>query len=192
MTRPRRIVTGLRDDGKSYVAIDEELAAPDWTGQPMNETDRVSIAYPRGLPNVAAVWSIDELPAELPWDGELPSGGHPGPRGVRVSMGVYPPGWQGELFWSNRVDILWVAKGELTYVTDSGEEVVVRPGDVVIQNGTNKAFHNRGDEDVWMGAVLLGAVRVGETPPHDGFHGTHVELQRVLDERAERSADATA
>src|SRR3954470_251256 len=126
MTRPRRIVTGLREDGKSYIAIDEELAAPDWAGQPINTNDRVSIAYPRGLPNVAAVWSIDELPAELPWDGEAPSGTHPGPRGVRVSMGMYPPGWRGELFWSNRVDILWVAKGELTYVTDSGEEVVVR------------------------------------------------------------------
>lgn len=192
MARPRRIVTTLGEDGLSHVAIDEEMAVPARSGQPMDPTDRVSSAYPRGLPDVSPVWSVDAMPAQLPWNGVLPSGAHPGPLGVRVSMGIYPPGWQGEMFWSNRLDILWVIKGELTYVTDSGEEVVVRPGDVVVQNGTNKAFLNRGDEDMWMGAVMLGGVRVGETPPHEAFHGTHGELQQVLDQREQEGANAQA
>jgi hypothetical protein len=191
MSRPRRIVTALRGDGLSHIALDEELEQAPRTGQPMDSGDRVTSAYPRGIPDVSAIWSVDELPAQLPWNGELPSGAHPGARGVRVSMGIYPPGWSGEMFWSNRLDILWVAKGELTYVTDSGDEVVVTPGDIVVQNGTNKSFHNRGSEDMWMGAVMLGATRVGETPPRDAFHGTTTELERVLEQRTtERSTNA--
>ena len=37
-----------------------------------------------------------------------------------------------------------VIEGELTIVTDSGEEVTLRPGDTYVQNGTNKTLNNRG------------------------------------------------
>jgi quercetin dioxygenase-like cupin family protein len=111
----------------------------------------------------------------------------PGGKGFRVSLMTYPPGWKGEMFWSNRVDLIWILSGELTYVTDGGDEVVLRPGDVVIQNGTNKAFMNRGSEPVWFGAVCCGAIRVGPTPPPEQFHGTQETLRQHLEVGARRA-----
>jgi uncharacterized cupin superfamily protein len=75
------------------------------------------------------------------------------------------------MFWSSRVDILWVMAGELTYVTDRGDEIVVGPGDLVVQNGANKAFFNRGQVPVHMGAVMCGAVQTDRTPPLEQYHG---------------------
>jgi len=167
--KPRRIVTALDEDGKTYIARVEEVPGGRSQGLP-DEVRRRS--YPKGVPDVRVGWDCDQLPAVLPADPEAePSGRLPGPQGVRVSVTIFPPGWEGEMFWSNRVDILWVMSGELTYVTDRGDEIVVGPGDLVLQNGANKAFFNRGDEPVHMGAVMVAALQAGPTPPLDQYHG---------------------
>jgi quercetin dioxygenase-like cupin family protein len=175
---PRRIVTALDERGVSYLARVEELAA---AGPDVGRPDSADVAYPGwrdgDRPDVRVAWGCDELPFRLPVDPEAtPSGAHPGPLGVRVSVVTYPAGWQGEMFWSNRVDVLWMLAGELVYRTDGGDEVVLRPGDVVIQNGTNKAFENRSAEPVTFGAVMFGAVNAGPTPPRERFHGAPHEL----------------
>jgi hypothetical protein len=134
------------------------------------------------VPDVRVVWDWEQLPVVLPADPESqPTGMQPGPQGARVSVSILPPGWEGQMFWSSRVDILWVMSGELTYLTDRGDEIVVQPGDLVIQNGTNKAFFNRGEEPVYMGALMLGAVQSGGTPPIEQYHGRPEGL-RYLDE----------
>jgi len=167
--RPRRIVTGLDDRGRSLLVRVDEV--PPSTRLNISE-ETVARSYPHGPPAVHAIWSCDELPFELPVDpAAVPSGAHPGPLGMRVSVTVFPPGWQGEMFWSDRVDVLWMMAGELRYVTDSGEEIAFGPGDILIQNGTNKAFFNDRDEPAQMGCVMLGAVRRGRTPPEHQFHG---------------------
>jgi hypothetical protein len=176
MATPRRIVTALDETGRSYLARVEEIPV---SAPPAKRTGEV--AYPRWRegerPEVRVAWGCEELPFRLPIDpSETPSGRHPGPLGVRVSAVTYPPGWRGEMFWSNRVDVLWLIAGELAYRTDGGEEVVVRPGDVVIQNGTNKAFENHGSVPATFGAVMFGAVNEGPTPPADRFHGLPEEL----------------
>jgi quercetin dioxygenase-like cupin family protein len=174
---PRRIVTAVNEHGVSYLGRVEEIPLADTAGE---RADSVDVAYPRWRegerPEVRVAWGCDELPFRLPVDPAVtPTGAHPGPLGVRVSVVTYPPGWRGEMFWSNRVDVIWVVAGELTYRTDGGDEVVVRPGDVVIQNGTNKAFENHGREPVTFGAVMFGAVNEGPTPPLDRFHGSPQE-----------------
>jgi hypothetical protein len=174
---PRRIVTALREDGLSYIARTEEVPADRSQRLPAEVEAR---SYPRGVPDVRVVWDCDELPVVLPAAADSqPSGRLPGPRGARVSVTVFPPGWEGEMFWSNRVDVLWVMAGELTYRTDSGDEVVVGQGDIVIQNGANKAFFNRGREPVHMGAVMFGAIQAGPTPPLQRYHGPPDGLRYV-------------
>jgi hypothetical protein len=169
IAKPRRIVTALDADSKTYIARVEEVPSGRSQGLP-DEIRRRS--YPKGVPDVRVVWDCDELPAVLPSDPAAePSGRLPGPHGVRVSVTIFPPGWEGEMFWSSRVDILWVMSGELTYVTDRGDEIVVGPGDLVLQNGANKAFFNRGSEPVHMGAVMVAALQSGPTPPLDHYHG---------------------
>jgi hypothetical protein len=166
---PRRIVTALREDGRSYLARIEEIPADERLNI---SSETIARSYPNGPPAVHTIWSCDRLPFELPADPlALPSGAHPGPLGLRVSVTVFPPGWNGEMFWSDRVDVLWMMAGTLRYVTDSGDEVLFGPGDIVIQNGTSKAFVNAADEPAMMGCVLCGAVRAGATPPAERFHG---------------------
>jgi quercetin dioxygenase-like cupin family protein len=166
--KPRRIVTGQDAVGKTRLVRVEEVPRESGADLP---ADVLARNYPHGAPDVRVVWGCEALPFELPAGPEPPSTSLPGPRGVRVSVTTFPPGWTGEMFWSERVDVLWVMSGELTYVTDGGDEVVVEPGDIVIQNGANKAFHNRGSVPVRMGAVMCGAEFVGATPPPDAYHG---------------------
>jgi quercetin dioxygenase-like cupin family protein len=167
--KPRRIVTGQDEHGMTRLARVEEVPRESAAELPPEVLAR---NYPQGMPDVRAVWGGSELPFALPTDGEQPPSLElPGPRGVRVSVTQFPPGWTGKMFWSERVDVLWVMSGELTYVTDGGDEIVVEPGDIVIQNGANKAFHNRGAVPVMMGAVMCGAVFEGATPPPDQYHG---------------------
>jgi hypothetical protein len=166
--KPRRIITAPDSDGRTRLARVEEVPAVSGAALP---PDVLARNYPHGAPDVRVVWGTEELPFTLPAGPEPPSTALPGPRGIRVSVTTFPPGWSGEMFWSERVDVLWVISGELTYVTDGGDEIVVEPGDIVIQNGANKAFYNRGTVPVAMGAVMCGAVYAGETPPMDQYHG---------------------
>lgn len=161
----------------SYIARVEEVAAGRSKGLPDDVRAR---SYPGGIPDVRVVWDCEQLPVELPVDpDDQPSGQLPGPRGARVSVTIFPPGWEGEMFWSSRVDILWVMSGELTYMTDRGDEIVVGQGDLLIQNGANKAFFNRGSDPVYMGAVMLGAIQAGPTPPLEQYHGPPEALRYV-------------
>jgi hypothetical protein len=174
---PRRIVTALGADGRSYIARVEEV--PPAVSQAL-PSDVQARSYPHGVPDVRVVWDCDELPVVLPADPDVgPSGVLPGPRGVRVSVTILAPGWEGEVFWSSRVDILWVMAGELTYVTDNGDEIVVGAGDLVVQNGVNKGFSNRGPVPVQMGAVMCGAVQSGPTPPPERYHGPEGGLRFI-------------
>jgi hypothetical protein len=184
--KPRRIVTALSPEGLSYIARSEEVPAAGSHRLPAEVEAR---SYPRGVPDVRVVWDCERLPVVLPADPrEEPSGRFPGPRGVRVSVTILPPGWEGEMFWSSRLDILWVMAGELTYRTDSGDETVVEPGDIVIQTGTNKAFFNRGSVPVQMGAVMLGAGQAGPTPPMEAYHGPPDTLRFIGGERFARDS----
>jgi len=176
---PRRIVTALDENGLSYIARVEEVAPAQSQGLPPDIQAR---SYPAGVPDVRVVWDCDELPVVLPADPQAaPTGKLPGPRGVRVSVTILPPGWQGEMFWSSRVDVLWVMAGELTYTTDRGDEIVVGAGDLVVQNGINKGFSNRGPGPVHMGAVMCGAVQSGVTPPRERYHGPEDGLRFIAE-----------
>jgi mannose-6-phosphate isomerase-like protein (cupin superfamily) len=60
---------------------------------------------------------------------------------------------------TDTIDIDYIVSGELYLELDDGAEVLLKPGDSVIQNGTRHKWHNRGDEPVVMLAVCIGAAR---------------------------------
>ncbi len=172
----RRIVTTLGADGKSHIArVDELKERP---GGPRTiPADVIAKNYPNGSPDMRVIWDHGTLPVELPSDPDWqPSGQHPTAQGTRISVIGYPPGWQGEMFWSSRVDILIIMSGALTYVTDSGDEITAVPGDYIIQNGTNKSFRNKGDVPAVFTAVMFSALQTGPTPPMEQFHGKPADL----------------
>jgi quercetin dioxygenase-like cupin family protein len=156
---PKRITTGHRPDGKSYFARVDE-------GSPLGGG-----ATGEGR-EVWRMWGSNTLPVQLPTDGRFPQGAEesedgleaflsqlPPPSGARVTLVRYQPGWKDPLYAVDTADIVVILAGELTYVLDSGEEMTVRHGDVVVQNGVNKAWENRSDKPAMIAGLVLGAER---------------------------------
>ena len=60
---------------------------------------------------------------------------------------------------TDTVDYAFVLDGEIWLELDHGAEKLVRPGDVVVQNGTRHAWRNKTDRPVTVAFVLVGAKR---------------------------------
>jgi mannose-6-phosphate isomerase-like protein (cupin superfamily) len=59
------------------------------------------------------------------------------------------------------VDYATILSGEIWLILDDGAEVQLTPGDCVVQNGTQHAWHNRTPEPCVMAGVTVGAKRQG-------------------------------
>ncbi len=60
---------------------------------------------------------------------------------------------------TDTVDFDVVISGEVFLELDDGAEVLLKPGDCVIQNGTRHAWHNRSSDECVIAVTLLGAER---------------------------------
>lgn len=60
---------------------------------------------------------------------------------------------------TDTVDYVVVLSGEIVLELDDGAQVRLKPGDVVVQNGTPHAWLNVGEEDAVLAAVMIGARR---------------------------------
>jgi quercetin dioxygenase-like cupin family protein len=60
---------------------------------------------------------------------------------------------------TDTVDYDVVLSGEVYLELDDGVEVLLKPGDCVIQNGTRHAWHNRSSEKCVIAVALIGAER---------------------------------
>lgn len=135
----RRVVTS-QVDGRGVVASD----------QPMSQTAigdaRVYELWRAGAGGIAA-------PLSDTWSLDPPAGGHV------FRLSIFPPAAPGEEPWMHRtetVDYALILEGELTLVMDESE-TVLRPGDVVVQQGANHGWINRGTKPVRMAVVLIDA-----------------------------------
>ena len=170
---PRRLVTGQTGNGTSVFARVEDAVAD-------------SRDHRNGV-RVHRIWADDQLvPIELPYLGAAAplacapsaeetaealrtSSPHAGPGGLRVSLVKFEPtagGLQFPLHWHDTIDVQWLFAGELTIGFDDGSEVTMRPGDAVIQHGTNHSWRV-GPEGAIVGLVMLGVERDGLVPPED-------------------------
>jgi mannose-6-phosphate isomerase-like protein (cupin superfamily) len=157
----RRVVTGHTPDGTAVVASDEEVRA-----------------FPIGTGGSATtlLWGRDD-PAQFPDDGSAPrlSASFPPPGGCACAvMELAPTGNDFHEFvrdaltpWSDpevagmhrtaTLDYDVVLEGVIGLELDDGVEVTLRPGDVVVQNGTRHRWHNRGDNVARLLSVTVGA-----------------------------------
>jgi mannose-6-phosphate isomerase-like protein (cupin superfamily) len=76
--------------------------------------------------------------------------------GAMAAMEPDAPG----MHTTDSIDYVMVVSGEATLELDDGETVVVRAGDVVVQNGTRHAWRNHGTESCTIVGVAVGADRV--------------------------------
>ena len=157
----RRVVTGHDEQGRSVVVADGELDS-----------------FPTGEGGNLAwtVWGRDDT-AHYPDGGEQPSADavFPPVGGCRVTMVRLVPGATKEfdafvasglpefadparpgMHRTASLDYDIVLEGTIGLELD-GQEVLLRPGDIVVQNGTRHRWHNRGSEPATMAVIEIGA-----------------------------------
>jgi len=60
---------------------------------------------------------------------------------------------------TDTIDFEYVISGSVTLELDDGAEVLLNPGDTVVQNGTRHAWRNTGTEPCRLVVILIGAHR---------------------------------
>jgi quercetin dioxygenase-like cupin family protein len=182
LQRPRRVVSGTNAAGRSYYARVEEVEEIDYEALGRRPSGESGVQSWR-------LWQGDRLPDLLPTAGLTPPvKGQPGPEetpellrrlplepdtlGYIATMSkIAPAGEQTPFHWHTSMDVIFMMAGELDYLLDGGDRISLRPGDVVIQNGTNHAWHNRGRVPAVLGTVSVGAAWFGPTPPREQHLG---------------------
>jgi len=166
----RRVVTGTID-GRSHVVRDDLVQAVTVAPLP-------GYAWHR-------LWGFDRRPGD-PTSAELnsPPAHFPPPGGLRYHVYTVPPyhsqpsqtlsgedereleerlpgraaymeSAQDGMHRTPTVDLICVLSGEIWLELDA-EEVLLREGDCVVQNGTRHAWRNKSDSPCTMAAVLVG------------------------------------
>lgn len=173
----RRVVTGHDDQGKAVVASDQRV-----------EPITVSLAPDAEF---FSLWGSDEPqtypgdgenPAPAAWfppaDGfrfaffTLPPGDGAGPPedidaavaeieaklpGMLATVEMDDPG----MHTSDTTDFDVVISGEVILELDDGAEVLLKPGDTVVQNGTRHRWRNPGSVPAVLAVAIVGAHRTG-------------------------------
>jgi quercetin dioxygenase-like cupin family protein len=144
----RRVVTGHDAQGKAVVQIDA----------PCGDFVR---ARPNGF--VYNIWTTDTHPANN--DGDADAGRRPGvftmvPDGTVFRILDFHPGVSQRVHRTDTIDYIVVMSGEIDMELETGEEVHLRAGDVMVQRGTVHNWINRGSVPCVMAIVLVHAKSV--------------------------------
>ncbi|MET0363033.1 MAG: cupin domain-containing protein [Sphingobium sp.] len=142
---PRRVVTGLDAEGRSTVILDGPV--------------------PQG-PNGATqlVWRTPALPADNSGtaDASVPFGiDHLKDGGSTFSIVDLPVGLPRFMHATDTADYIVILSGEIVLELETGE-VILGPGDALVQRGTAHAWRNDGPAPVRMISVTLPAHPVGK------------------------------
>ncbi|MFF0492433.1 cupin domain-containing protein [Nocardia sp. NPDC004068] len=140
--RNRRVVTGLDDQGRSCIRSDESIAdlAPPDPARPL--------VWATALP---ADNRSDSEPAASPVSLDLFSNG-----GGFLTVAEMRPGESGPLHATDTVDYVIVLDGSVRMAMEQGD-VVLNPGDIVVQRGVAHSWTVVGDKPMTMACVVLPA-----------------------------------
>ena len=151
----RRIVTGHDADGRAVVTLD---------GPAPNRQVR-----PHGTVSTL-IWGTDQTPAEV-WSaedyGQRENVVQPPPLGSWFRIVDFPRGTPGRMHRTDTVDYVVCLAGEIDMEMDDGLTVHMKANDVMVQQGTNHSWINRGTETCRIAFALLD----GKAPPGDDFAG---------------------
>ena len=149
MSGVRRIVTGHRGDGKAII-----------------KSDRIfePLPVPSGDAGFAKLWVTQTSPADNTdeRDGAELASGLTCMDGTVLRIVDMQPGKVSPMHKTNSVDYGIVLWGEIEMHLDSGETTRLKPGDIVVQRGTNHAWANVGTAPARMAFVLIDALPLGD------------------------------
>jgi mannose-6-phosphate isomerase-like protein (cupin superfamily) len=145
----KRVVTGHDHDGKSvFVSISEP---------PRTVTSQYGTQH-------TYCWGISG-PRVVPTGGDDPtltmSSIFPATDATSFFVVQFPGHHQGRIHTTDTVDYVTILSGELWLVLDNEAEVHLGPGDCVVQNGTQHAWHNRTPAPCVCVGVMVGAKHQG-------------------------------
>ena len=156
----RQVVTGHDAKGRAVFVRDEQV-----DGMPIP-----------GLGELAFLWNADE-PATYPNAGNNPGapGIFPPVGGIRFIMATYLPGGvvapeptpemhiedgdEPGFHRTDTTDFGVLLSGNIVAELDDGAEVLLSPGDVLVQNGTRHRWRVVGDAPATLVAFIIGARR---------------------------------
>ena len=145
MTLPiiRRVVTAHDTSGKAIIKIDETCSH-----------------YREGRPgaNICNVWTTDSAPANN--SGQSDDGKREGKfttieNGSIFRIIEFKPGVEERVHRTNTIDYIVVMSGEIDMELESGNEVHLKAGDVMVQRGTVHNWINRGSEPCILAVILI-------------------------------------
>lgn len=141
----RRVVTAHDTDGKAVIKSDE-IATNMISNRPGHQS--------------LVVWTTNATPADnsrdqdgADWEVTTP----PIANGSIFRIIEYSPGVESRMHRTDTIDYALVLSGEIDMGLDSGEEVHLNAGDVLVQRGTYHDWINRGDAPCVIAFVLLDA-----------------------------------
>ena len=159
----RVVVTGIDESGKSVIVSDgaPQLMLRAGPGSFMGD-----------------LWKTDTTP-KTNQDGYLPktySLEPEGAGGVSFRVASIPPvqqpaqgtGTEFGMHQTDTIDFITIISGELYARLDGGEEVLLKPGDTLVQRGTRHAWINRGNVPCVFSAVMVKPMiaAVNSVPAH--------------------------
>lgn len=150
---PRRVVTGIKD-GKSTIIEDN--------------TVQNAVEHFKGL-IISDIWNTQQMPVPLDNEILIPNSAFPQtpkngtyfryvtiPPDSDLGLTVQPGEPHPLMHQTDTLDYIIILSGELYLIMDEGE-TLLKPGDIVIQKGTNHAWSNRSDQTCIQLAILIDA-----------------------------------
>ncbi len=150
---PRRIVTGIKDN--KSVIIEDQIVT--------NVQEHFKELF------ISDIWSTQQTPANLGDEVQIPNTIFPNTpkNGTYFRYVSIPPDKdlgieevKGQphplMHQTDTLDYIIILSGELVLIMDEGE-TILKPGDIVIQRGTNHAWSNRSNEPCIQLAILIDA-----------------------------------
>jgi mannose-6-phosphate isomerase-like protein (cupin superfamily) len=172
----RRVVTGHSPEGKAVFVSDERVVAA-----PMGTSSTGGFHQLWGCDDPPTFPDDGRMPAQATFFPPVggcrflvvtmaPAGARRPPEGdpdaIRAEMERRFPGLASHMEPDNpgmhttdTIDFEYLLSGELVLELDDGAEVVLHPGDTVVQNGTRHRWHNRTSEPAVYVAFMVGAYR---------------------------------
>jgi quercetin dioxygenase-like cupin family protein len=139
----KRVVTGWTQAGEPTILFE---------GEP-------PMTFDFGFAGSAEIWSTKAVPAAYRETGDPTTGDfavEPPAGGSICRVATYQPGASVDVHATQTVDYVIVISGELTMIFED-RELVLRAGDVVVQQATPHGWANRASAPCVVAAVLLTA-----------------------------------
>ena len=140
----RRVVTGHDQNGRAIVAIDETAK---------------NVTQGRPGAHAAVIWTSEGFPVDNSGDADTSDRkvGTTLDNGTVFRVVSFGPGVARRNHRTDSIDYATVIAGEIDMELDDGNSVHLKAGDVLVQQGTNHAWVNRGTEPCRIAFVLIDA-----------------------------------